>query len=158
MKRFLSVLLMVAMLLTVCSVGVFANDAAPEGEAIRSAAGLSRMEVDGTYYLANDIVIHGSWEFAVFRGTLDGNGHTIYFDHATVAGGLFAQLGGAEGVFVGSGIFRSGDPVKRAAAIVRAVANWQDPEILAQVSTGLGKAMVGINADEIKIIMAERGI
>ena len=100
MKRFLSVLLMVAMLLTVCSVGVFANDAAPEGEAIRSAAGLSRMEVDGTYYLANDIVIHGSWEFAVFRGTLDGNGHTIYFDHATVAGGLFAQLGGAEGVFV----------------------------------------------------------
>lgn len=77
---------------------------------------------------------------------------------ATPADAALMMELGAEGVFVGSGIFRSGDPVKRAAAIVRAVANWQDPEILAQVSTGLGKAMVGINADEIKIIMAERGI
>jgi pyridoxal 5'-phosphate synthase pdxS subunit len=70
---------------------------------------------------------------------------------------LMMELG-AEGVFVGSGIFRSGDPVKRASAIVKAVANWQNADILAEVSKGLGKAMVGINADEIKIIMAERGI
>ena len=77
---------------------------------------------------------------------------------ATPADAALMMELGAEGVFVGSGIFRSGDPAKRAAAIVRAVANWQDPKVLAEVSTGLGKAMVGINADEIKIIMAERGI
>ncbi len=76
---------------------------------------------------------------------------------ATPADAALMMELGAEGVFVGSGVFRSGDPVQRAAAIVKAVANWQDPDILAQVSTGLGKAMVGINADEIKIIMAERG-
>ena len=76
---------------------------------------------------------------------------------ATPADAALMMELGAEGVFVGSGVFRSGDPVKRAAAIVKAVANWQDADILAQVSTGLGKAMVGINADEIKIIMAERG-
>ena len=76
---------------------------------------------------------------------------------ATPADAALMMELGAEGVFVGSGVFRSGDPAKRAAAIVKAVANWQDADILAQVSTGLGKAMVGINADEIKIIMAERG-
>ena len=76
---------------------------------------------------------------------------------ATPADAALMMELGAEGVFVGSGIFRSGDPEKRAKAIVRAVANWQDPAVLAEVSTGLGKAMVGINADEIKIIMAERG-
>ena len=76
---------------------------------------------------------------------------------ATPADAALMMELGAEGVYVGSGVFRSGDPVKRAAAIVKAVANWQDADILAQVSTGLGKAMVGINADEIKIIMAERG-
>ncbi|MBO5940550.1 MAG: pyridoxal 5'-phosphate synthase lyase subunit PdxS [Kiritimatiellae bacterium] len=77
---------------------------------------------------------------------------------ATPADAALMMELGAEGVFVGSGIFRSGDPVKRASAIVKAVANWQNPDVLAEVSKGLGKAMVGINADEIKIIMAERGI
>ena len=76
---------------------------------------------------------------------------------ATPADAALMMELGAEGVFVGSGIFRSGDPVKRAAAIVKAVANWQDANVLAEVSTGLGKAMVGINADEIKLIMEERG-
>ena len=76
---------------------------------------------------------------------------------ATPADAALMMELGAEGVFVGSGIFRSGDPVKRAAAIVKAVANWKDANILAEVSTGLGKAMVGINADEIKLIMEERG-
>ncbi len=69
---------------------------------------------------------------------------------------LMMQLG-AEGVFVGSGIFASGNPEKRAAAIVQAVTNYNDPEKLAEVSYDLGNAMVGINAEEIKTIMAERG-
>lgn len=75
---------------------------------------------------------------------------------ATPADAALMMELGAEGVFVGSGIFRSGDPAKRAAAIVKVVANWKDANVLAQVSSGLGKAMVGINADEIKVIMAER--
>lgn len=75
---------------------------------------------------------------------------------ATPADAALMMELGAEGVFVGSGIFRSGDPAKRAAAIVKAVANWKDANVLAEVSSGLGKAMVGINADEIKVIMAER--
>ncbi len=69
---------------------------------------------------------------------------------------LMMQLG-AEGVFVGSGIFASGNPEKRATAIVQAVTNYNDPEKLAEVSYDLGNAMVGINAEEIKTIMAERG-
>ena len=69
---------------------------------------------------------------------------------------LMMQLG-AEGVFVGSGIFKSGDPKKRAKAIVKAVTNHNRPDILAQVSEDLGEAMVGINKDEIEILMAERG-
>ena len=69
---------------------------------------------------------------------------------------LMRQLG-AEGVFVGSGIFKSGDPAQRAAAIVKAVANYQDAKIIAEVSENLGEAMVGINEQEIEILMAERG-
>lgn len=69
---------------------------------------------------------------------------------------LMMQLG-AEGVFVGSGIFKSGDPKKRAAAIVKAVTNYNDPQILAELSEDLGEAMVGINEQEIKLLMAERG-
>jgi len=64
---------------------------------------------------------------------------------------------GAEGVFVGSGIFKSGDPEKRAAAIVKAVANYKDAGLLAEISEDLGEAMVGINEDEIETMMAERG-
>ena len=69
---------------------------------------------------------------------------------------LMMQLG-AEGVFVGSGIFKSGDPAKRAAAIVKTVANFTDAKLIAELSEDLGEAMVGINADEIEIIMEERG-
>ena len=69
---------------------------------------------------------------------------------------LMMQLG-AEGVFVGSGIFKSGDPAKRAAAIVKAVTNYNDPVILAELSEDLGEAMVGINEQEIQVLMAERG-
>lgn len=69
---------------------------------------------------------------------------------------LMMQLG-AEGVFVGSGIFKSGDPIKRAQAIVKAVTNFNDPTILLEVSEDLGEAMVGINEAEIELLMAERG-
>ena len=70
---------------------------------------------------------------------------------------LMMQLG-AEGVFVGSGIFKSGDPKKRAAAIVQAVTNYQDAKLLAELSEDLGEAMVGINEQEIQLLMANRGI
>jgi pyridoxal 5'-phosphate synthase pdxS subunit len=76
---------------------------------------------------------------------------------ATPADAALMMELGAEGVFVGSGIFRSGNPVKRAAAIVGAVTAWQDPEKLAYLSRDLGEAMVGINKDEIDLLMAERG-
>ena len=69
---------------------------------------------------------------------------------------LMMQLG-AEGVFVGSGIFKSGNPEKRASAIVQAVTNYKDAKLLAAISEDLGEAMVGINEDEIAILMAERG-
>lgn len=77
---------------------------------------------------------------------------------ATPADAALMMMLGAEGVFVGSGIFKSGDPAKRAAAIVKAVTNYQDSKMLAELSCGLGEAMVGINPAEIKIIMEERGI
>ncbi len=70
---------------------------------------------------------------------------------------LMMQLG-AEGVFVGSGIFKSGNPAKRAAAIVKAVTNYTDAKMLAELSEDLGEAMVGINAQEIELLMAERGV
>lgn len=69
---------------------------------------------------------------------------------------LMMQLG-AEGVFVGSGIFKSGNPEKRAAAIVQSVTNYKDADLIAHLSEDLGEAMVGINEDEISILMAERG-
>ena len=69
---------------------------------------------------------------------------------------LMMQLG-AEGVFVGSGIFKSGNPAKRAAAIVQAVTNYQDAKLLAELSEDLGEAIVGINEQEIELLMAERG-
>ena len=70
---------------------------------------------------------------------------------------LMMQLG-AEGVFVGSGIFKSGNPAKRANAIVKAVTNYTDAKMIAELSEDLGEAMVGINESEIQILLAERGI
>ena len=69
---------------------------------------------------------------------------------------LMMQLG-AEGVFVGSGIFKSGNPEKRAASIVKAVTNFTDAKLIAELSEDLGEAMVGINENEIAVLMAERG-
>ena len=76
---------------------------------------------------------------------------------ATPADAALMMPLGAEGVFVGSGIFKSGDPAKRAAAIVKAVTNFTDAKLIAELSEDLGEAMVGINESEIKIIMEERG-
>ena len=76
---------------------------------------------------------------------------------ATPADAALMMHLGAEGVFVGSGIFKSGDPAKRAAAIVQAVTNYTDAKRIAELSTDLGEAMVGINEDEIALLMAERG-
>jgi len=76
---------------------------------------------------------------------------------ATPADAVLMMQLGAEGVFVGSGIFKSGDPEKRAAAIVNAVANTDNPKLLAELSSDIGEAMVGINESEIKILMAQRG-
>ena len=76
---------------------------------------------------------------------------------ATPADAALMMRLGAEGVFVGSGIFKSGDPKKRAAAIVKAVTNYTDQKMLAELSEDLGEAMVGINEQEIKLLMAERG-
>ena len=70
---------------------------------------------------------------------------------------LMMQLG-AEGVFVGSGIFKSGNPQKRADAIVKAVANYRDAKMIAELSSDLGEAMIGINEQEIQLLMAERGL
>lgn len=76
---------------------------------------------------------------------------------ATPADAVLMVKLGAQGVFVGSGIFKSGDPSKRAAAIVKAVANYNDAKLIAELSEDLGEAMVGINENEIEILMAERG-
>ncbi len=76
---------------------------------------------------------------------------------ATPADAAFMMQLGAEGVFVGSGIFKSGDPAKRANAIVKAVANYNDAKLIAELSEDLGEAMVGINPSEIAVIMEERG-
>ena len=76
---------------------------------------------------------------------------------ATPADAVLMMQLGAEGVFVGSGIFKSGDPAKRAASIVKAVANYTDAKLIAELSEDLGEAMVGINEQEIEILMAERG-
>lgn len=76
---------------------------------------------------------------------------------ATPADAALMMELGAEGVFVGSGIFKSGDPIKRAKSIVQAVTNYQDYALIAKLSEDLGEAMVGINESEINILMAERG-
>ena len=76
---------------------------------------------------------------------------------ATPADAALMMMLGAEGVFVGSGIFKSGDPAKRARAIVRAVTHFGDAKYLAELSEDLGEAMVGINEQEIALLMAERG-
>ncbi len=105
-------------------------------------------ELEGPYDLVRYVHAHGRLPVVNFAA----GGVATPADAA-----LMMQLG-AEGVFVGSGIFKSGNPKKRARAIVRAVTNYNDPHILAEVSEDLGEAMVGTNEHEIKLLMAERGV
>ena len=85
------------------------------------------------------------------------NGRLPVVNVATPADAALMMQLGAEGVFVGSGIFKSGNPAKRARAIVQAVTNYEDPKVIAELSEDLGEAMVGINEEEIELLMAERG-
>ena len=118
---------------------------------------LTSMSKDELYQAAKDLRV----DYQLVKYVAD-NGRLPVVNFA--AGGvatpadaaLMMQLG-AEGVFVGSGIFKSGDPKKRAAAIVKAVTNYQDSKMLAELSEDLGEAMVGINEQEIQLLMAERG-
>lgn len=118
---------------------------------------LTSMSKDELYQAAKDLRV----DYQLVKYVAD-NGRLPVVNFA--AGGvatpadaaLMMQLG-AEGVFVGSGIFKSGDPEKRARAIVQTVTNYNDPKMLAELSEDLGEAMVGINEQEIELLMAERG-
>ena len=118
---------------------------------------LTSMSKDELYQAAKDLRV----DYQLVKYVAD-NGRLPVVNFA--AGGvatpadaaLMMQLG-AEGVFVGSGIFKSGNPEKRARAIVQAVTNYNDPKMLAELSEDLGEAMVGINKQEIELLMAERG-
>ncbi|MCD1146530.1 pyridoxal 5'-phosphate synthase lyase subunit PdxS [Peptoniphilus sp. KCTC 25270] len=94
------------------------------------------------------VYVHGEGKLPVLNFSAGGV--------ATPADAALMRQLGAEGVFVGSGIFKSGDPEKRAKAIVKAVENYDNPKVLAEVSKNLGEAMIGINEDEIEVIMANR--
>ena len=118
---------------------------------------LTTMSADELYQAAKELQVdYALVKFVAENGKLP----VVNFAAGGVAtpadAALMMQLG-AEGVFVGSGIFKSGNPEKRAAAIVKAVTNYSDAKLLAELSEDLGDAMVGINEQEIKLIMAERG-
>jgi pyridoxal 5'-phosphate synthase pdxS subunit len=119
---------------------------------------LQSMQEDELYHTAKELQVpYDLVQYVHKNGKLP----VVMFSAGGVAtpadAALMMQLG-AEGVFVGSGIFKSGDPAKRAKAIVTAVKHFNDPKIIMEVSEDLGEAMVGINEDEIKQIMADRGI
>ena len=124
-------------------------------------AGKIRAALDESCALLSDGVEGGSSAVELLREVHEaGKLPVVNFAAGGIAtpadAALMMQLG-AEGVFVGSGIFKSGDPARRAEAIVKATTNFNDPEMLAALSEDLGEAMVGINEQEIQIIMEERG-
>lgn len=118
---------------------------------------LTSMSKDELYQAAKDLRV--DYQFVKYVAD-NGRLPVVNFAAGGVAtpadAALMMQLG-AEGVFVGSGIFKSGNPEKRARAIVQAVTNYNDPKMLAELSEDLGEAMVGINEQEIELLMAERG-
>ncbi|BCN31295.1 pyridoxal 5'-phosphate synthase lyase subunit PdxS [Anaeromicropila herbilytica] len=123
----------------------------------REIAKLSSMREDELYQAAKELEVpYELVSYVHIQGKLP----VVNFAAGGVAtpadAALMMQLG-AEGVFVGSGIFKSGDPAKRAAAIVKAVTNFNDAKLIAELSEDLGEAMVGINEKEIELLMAERG-
>ncbi len=119
---------------------------------------LQNMRDDELYHAAKDLQVPYELVSLVHK---NGKLPVVNFAAGGVAtpadAALLMQLG-AEGVFVGSGIFKSGNPAKRAQAIVKAVTNYNDPKILAELSEDLGEAMVGINEQEIELLMSQRGI
>lgn len=125
---------------------------------IQSIRKLVNTREDELYHMAKELMVPYELVYAVHQS---GKLPVVNFAAGGVAtpadAALLMQLG-AEGVFVGSGIFKSGDPVKRAKAIVMAVTNYNDPMVLAELSEDLGEAMVGINEQEIDLLMAQRGI
>jgi len=118
---------------------------------------IQSLRADELYHKAKDLqVSYGLVEYVHKNGRLP----VVNFSAggvATPADAVLMMKLGAQGVFVGSGIFKSGDPAKRAEAIVKAVANYNDSKQLARLSENLGEAMVGLNENEIEVIMAERG-
>ena len=123
----------------------------------KEIARLTSMRTDELYEAAKQLQVPYDLVFYVHE---NGRLPVVNFAAGGVAtpadAALMMQLG-AEGVFVGSGIFKSGNPEKRASAIVKAVTNYNDAAMLAELSEDLGEAMVGINEQEIALLMAERG-
>jgi pyridoxal 5'-phosphate synthase pdxS subunit len=119
---------------------------------------LQNMREDELYQAAKDLQVPYELAYYVHKhGKLPVTNFAAGGVATPADAALMMQLG-AEGVFVGSGIFKSGDPARRAYAIVQAVKNYDNPGILAELSEDLGEAMVGINEDEIKLLMSQRGI
>ena len=119
---------------------------------------LANKSEDELYVAARDLAVPYALVLSVAKnGKLPVPNFTAGGVSTPADAALMMQLG-AEGVFVGSGIFKSGDPVKRAAAIVQAVKNYKDAKLIAEISKDLGEPMVGINENEIKVIMAARGV
>jgi pyridoxal 5'-phosphate synthase pdxS subunit len=119
---------------------------------------LQNMREDELYQAAKDLQVPYELAYYVHKnGKLPVDNFAAGGVATPADAALMMQLG-AEGVFVGSGIFKSGDPARRAYAIVQAVKNYDNPGILAELSEDLGEAMVGINEDEIELLMSQRGI
>lgn len=119
---------------------------------------LQNMREDELYQAAKDLQVPYELAYYVHKhGKLPVTNFAAGGVATPADAALMMQLG-AEGVFVGSGIFKSGDPARRAYAIVQAVKNYDNPGILAELSEDLGEAMVGINEDEIELLMSQRGI
>ena len=118
---------------------------------------LTSMSKDELYQAAKDLQVdYELVKYVAENGKLPVVNFAAGGVATTADAALMMQLG-AEGVFVGSGIFKSGNPAKRAAAIVKAVTNYTDAKMIAELSEDLGEAMVGINEQEIALLMAERG-
>ena len=132
------------------------------GDVVQAVSHMRRMqaEIRRIAALADDELFEAAKQLQVPYELANGKLPVVNFAAGGIAtpadAALMMQLG-AEGVFVGSGIFKSGNPTRRAEAIVKAVANYNDPKMLAQLSEDLGEAMVGINEQEIQLLMAERG-
>ncbi|MCL2847491.1 MAG: pyridoxal 5'-phosphate synthase lyase subunit PdxS [Firmicutes bacterium] len=119
---------------------------------------IANMSKDELYIVARDLQVSFELVEYVFKHGKLPVANFAAGGVATPADAALMMMLGAEGVFVGSGIFKSGNPQKRASAIVKAVANYKDAKILAELSKDLGEAMVGINESEIEVIMASRGV